>query len=210
MTVSVLFVLLSALLFTESDKSNEMKLRLIQTDDGSHSIHNDRLDEIYHSTAGAVQESLHVYIKAGYDEVDSEIEELNILEVGFGTGLNAWLTLLKCGQQQRKVNYVCLEPEPIPAPIFSKLNYPELEKCRGDKVMFLKLHENPVDTDVLIHEYFSLFKEECRIEDFDRGKNLFDLVYFDAFAPGVQPELWTLKIFNNIFLGSRMFLFIII
>ena len=196
--VSEVLVLLSTDMVTKSDKHNPA-LRLIITDDGSHSIRNDTLDEIYHSTAGAVQESLHVYIKAGYDEVDNEIEELNILEVGFGTGLNAWLTLLKCRQQKRKVNYVCLEPEPIPARIFSKLNYPDFEKCRGDKALFLKLHESPVDTSVVIHAYFTLLKDKCRIENFNQRKPLFDLVYFDAFAPDIQAELWTLEIFNNLF-----------
>lgn len=117
-----------------------MALKLIITDDGSHTLNDDTLNEIYHSTTGAVQESLHVYIRSGYNAIRHKFDALNILEIGFGTGLNAWLTLLECQKENKTIRYISLEPFPIPHEIYTKLNFTDHNQSCGNKENFLKLH----------------------------------------------------------------------
>jgi tRNA U34 5-methylaminomethyl-2-thiouridine-forming methyltransferase MnmC len=168
------------------------------TADGSHTLFIAGLDEHYHSVNGAVQESAHVFLHAGLHHCEKDT--VNILEVGFGTGLNAFLTLLDARNTNRKIHYTGLELYPLPKSIIEKLNYPEKYSIL-DKALYTKLHDVEWNKEVEILPDFYLSKIEC---DFTRFgftslQTAFDLIYFDAFAPDKQPEMWTQKIFDSMY-----------
>lgn len=173
-----------------------MQLQLITTEDGSHSIFVKDLNEVYHSRHGAVNESRHVFIEAGLKQ---RSEFVRILEVGFGTGLNAFLTLQQCLETGLKVDYVSLEPFPIEKEIWQQLNYPEIINMPHGNKMFRKLHECEWERFVEIHPQFRIKKHLSGIFEVELEDNYFDLVYFDAFAPEIAPDLWTLPVFQKIF-----------
>lgn len=176
-----------------------MSLKIIKTKDGSHTLHDDALNEIYHSVEGAVQESIHVYIRAGYQLARSKFKTINLLEIGFGTGLNTWITLLESYKENQAINYITLEPFPIPVNIYKQLNYPNQSLIKGNRDLFLQLHEQPWNEDIRITEYFTLSKHKTSIEKFIFESNNIHLVYFDAFAPDIQPELWKSEIFIKLY-----------
>lgn len=168
------------------------------TEDGSHTLFVPELNEHYHSTHGAIQESEHVFIDAGLQHCQKN--EVNILEIGFGTGLNAFLTLLEAEKASKKIDFTSLELYPISLADAEKLNYSELISP-AHKIDFLKLHSVDWGKWEQITLYFSLLKEQI---DFSNPvnyfpKNKFDIIYFDAFAPEKQPEMWTQEIFDKIF-----------
>lgn len=168
----------------------EQQPQLIKTGDGSHSLFNPLLNETYHSHHGALQESLYVFIKKGLDawlEQHSAAKSLSVLEVGFGTGLNAMLALQWARKHGIKLHFTTLEPYPISTAIAKELNYGELLE---DKEDFLRLHETTWEEDVLLYDYFVLHKTEQSLEQVSFPEAQFDVVFFDAFAPSKQPELW--------------------
>lgn len=170
------------------------------TADGSHTLFVHALDEHYHSTNGALKESEHVFIDAGLRYCKKS--NLKVLEIGFGTGLNAYLTLLDILQSERKVSYTAIEANPLPYHIVERLNYP---KMIGDidSDLFHKLHMAEWGIDVGIRPEFSLMKIKADLTQFDfNAVENVDLVYFDAFAPDKQPDMWKKYIFDNLF--SRM------
>ncbi len=183
-----------------------MQQQLITTEDGSHSIFVKDLNEVYHSRFGAINESMHVFIEAGFQflqplstsKVLSGLRT-NILEVGFGTGLNAYLTLKQCLKTGNQVNYVTLEPFPIKKDIWQQLNYPEIIKLPGGEKTFRELHNCEWEKSIEIHPRFSMRKHLSGIEKIELKDDFFNLVYFDAFAPEIAPELWTLSVFQKIF-----------
>lgn len=162
-------------------------LEIITTSDGSHTLRNKQLNETYHSIHGAVQESAHVFIKNGLQCYCEQLRSKNIsiLEVGFGTGLNALLTLQYAIKHQLQVRYTALEPFPLTQEVWSKLNYGE----RGEG-QFKALHEAEWDGEVFLTSAFTIHKHAQTLQDVELGGN-YDVIYFDAFAPAVQPELWT-------------------
>lgn len=164
-------------------------IELITTGDGSHSLLNKALDETYHSRHGALQESRYVFIKQGlnYYVEKTGSKQLSILEVGFGTGLNAWLTLQEAQRLNITISYTTLETYPLPASIWPTLNYAAGSEFEKD---FTKLHEAEWNKEVLINPSFILHKVEQSLQDFDTSEKNFDIIYFDAFAPNKQPELW--------------------
>lgn len=170
------------------------------TADGSHTLFVHALDEHYHSTNGALKESEHVFIDAGLRYCKKS--NLKVLEIGFGTGLNAYLTLLDILQSKRKVSYTAIEANPLPYHIVERLNYP---KMIGDidSDLFHKLHMAEWGIDVGIRPEFSLMKIKADLTQFDFNtvENV-DLVYLDAFAPDKQPDMWKQYLFDNLF--SRM------
>lgn len=171
---------------------------LLTTKDGSLTIHLPQWNESYHSKHGAIQEAYHVFIKNGLDFFRTE-KELNILEVGFGTGLNAFITLLENNQQTRKINYTAIEAYPVEATIYNQLNFYELLPKATDKQnLFLSLHTSPWEVKQSITADFKLIKHKMKFEEL-QFENQFDLIYFDAFGYRVQPELWTVDIFNRMF-----------
>lgn len=173
-----------------------MIFNLMITGDGSHSLYSDELHEGYHSKYGAVNESIHVFIRSGFGAF-ANANELNILEVGFGTGLNALLTQEAATRNRILTQYDAIEPFPLDKEIYTQLNYPKFIADEDSVLLFLSLHEAKWNNTTAINDFFKLKKYNCRFEEFATGGKLFDLVYFDAFSPDVQPELWTPEVFRK-------------
>ena len=169
------------------------------TADGSHTLFVPALNEHYHSTNGALQESELVFIHNGLHNLAVCLKEINLLEVGFGTGLNALLTVLEAKKQRRKINYVAVEPEPVDKEIIEKLNYSSLIGSTEAIGYFKKLHESSWTYPTFLSDYFILSKIHAKLEDITLRDEQFHLIYFDAFGPDVQPELWTEAIFNQLY-----------
>lgn len=169
-----------------------MKREIITTADGSTTIHLPDWDEQYHSKHGAIQEAYHVFVKHGLDLFTEE--KIHLLEIGFGTGLNALITFLESEKREQNVHYVGVEAYPVAMSEISKLNYIEALKAHEHAAVFEQLHVQSWDEP---HQVTPTFSLEKRQQFFDQisDENLFDLVYFDAFGARVQPELWTEDIF---------------
>lgn len=181
------------------DKEKAALLQVIECEDGSHTLYRRDLDEHYHSVFGAISESNHIFINAGYAFLSRNLSEINVLEVGFGTGLNAFLTLLEAEKEGVTVSYTGVESVKLPEEIISKLNYVELIEDEQAKEVFDRIHTSSWDENQAISSKFYLKKIESKIEDVNLIQNHFDLVYFDAFAPDIQSELWTIEIFQKLY-----------
>jgi tRNA U34 5-methylaminomethyl-2-thiouridine-forming methyltransferase MnmC len=175
-----------------------MKVELVTTGDGSSSLFVPELNEHYHSTFGAIGESKHIFIEAGFNAKVSGSNEIHILEVGFGTGLNAYLTLLESNKGKAKIKYTSIEPNILPESITGDLNYASIIN-QSDVELFTKLHAASWNQLVEISPFFSLKKLNGYLETIQLPLMKFDLIYFDAFGPDVQPDLWTESIFKKIF-----------
>lgn len=179
--------------------------KLITTSDGSHSLFVEAWDESYHSIHGAIQESKHVFIEAGLNSPDLILEEektLEVLEMGFGTGLNAFLTYLAA--KNKPIHYTSLEAYPIDLEMVQKLNYTKLlEVNEADTIIFEKMHQSNWNQTVSISSNFHLCKLNQQLEEANLPSNHFHLVYYDAFAPSAQPELWTEAIFSKLYRSMR-------
>jgi tRNA U34 5-methylaminomethyl-2-thiouridine-forming methyltransferase MnmC len=171
-------------------------LQIITTKDGSQSLLNPELNETYHSIHGARQESLHVFIKNGLEFVvqQNANRAVKILEIGFGTGLNAWLTAHYAQANNVSVEYTTLEAFPINESIWQQLNYPQSESERDT---FYRLHHEPWDQWTEIRPGFMLKKLSTTLQLVSLDHGYFDLVYFDAFAPNKQPEMWELPMLQK-------------
>jgi tRNA U34 5-methylaminomethyl-2-thiouridine-forming methyltransferase MnmC len=166
------------------------------TEDGSCTLFVPSLNEHYHSTYGAVQESMHVFINSGLHHIG--IENPKILEIGFGTGLNALLTLLEAYRFQ-SITYDGLELNPLNWDTVGQLGYSGFLKLTNeDQKKFQAMHDLPWDRPILLQTGFTLNKIHAAIEEFEINNN-YDLVYFDAFAPEIQPELWVEPVFQKIY-----------
>ena len=181
---------------------NLKELQLIITDDGSHTIYVPSLHETYHSKFGAIQESRHIYINEGLSYwLNRNLQKsktLRVLEVGFGTGLNALLSAIYMKDHPEiSLKYHALEPKPLPADITEKLNYCRILRC-GEQIWNL-IHECKWGSEARISNNFRLFKDPALVEDFKNPYTYsYDLIFFDAFAPSKQPELWKTSIFEKI------------
>lgn len=166
-----------------------MPIKIITTEDGSHSLYDEELNETYHSTRGAWGESMHVFIKEGLEHwlFRNGSKEVSILEVGLGTGLNAFLTALHAEKWQQNIHFTSLEPFPLQKEIYENLNY---HKSEGERTLFMKIHEAEWEKEVRITDSFALHKTIQNLEDFNAVKRL-DLIFFDAFAPSKQPDVWS-------------------
>jgi len=176
-----------------------LKREIIQTEDGSVTIFIPELNECYHSIHGAVNESNHIFIEAGLKFVLKNQTSINILEVGFGTGLNAFLTAVNCRDLAYTIYYIGVEPFPLVIEEIEKLNYAEVCGNKENADYLKKIHLLPWEEQGWIGDNFSLLKRKKKIEEASLPDNVFDLVYFDAFAPSVQPELWKQSIFEKLF-----------
>jgi len=171
-----------------------MKRVLELTEDGSHTLYLPELDEHFHSIHGAVQESMHVFISNGLNRCKQT--EIHLLEIGFGTGLNALLTLLH--RREKNIRYYSLEKYPLTEEEFRRLNYAQNYPAEI-QTLFLEMHQCPWGQQVEITSNFELTKLNCDLRTVDLSElPVFDLVYFDAFAPGKQPDMWTDVIFEKI------------
>ena len=169
------------------------------TSDGSHTLYVPSLDEHYHSHYGAITESKHIFIGAGLASLTSR--NISILEVGFGTGLNALLTALYAGEHKIRVTYTSLEKYPLDPEIVQQLNYGMLTGSNGTE-LFEAIHSAPWGAPVMITEWFSLKKMQADLTA-DDPEGLFDLVFFDAFGPDKQPEIWTEEVMRRIAAVTR-------
>lgn len=172
----------------------------IITSDKSHTLFNEIIGEHYHSTFGAVQESEHIFIDAGLKFISENKSTISILEMGFGTGLNALLTLKFSQVHKLNINYFGVEAFPISIEQAMMLNYPELVGI--EKETFVKMHHCAKESEK-ISGNFVLNKSLAKLEDTNLPDNYFDLVYFDAFSPGSQPELWTEEVFQKVFKSMK-------
>ena len=171
------------------------QLKIVSSNDGSHTIYREDIDEHYHSIHGSIQESIHVFINAGLKDYlkTQQVSTLNILEIGFGTGLNALLTIEENYRLKQNINYHSLEPFPIPYSIIEKINFKEI-----NSEVFVKLHEVNWEINNSINDNFTFLKRIIKIEDF-KPTIKYDLIYYDAFGPNSQQEMWELKIFKQLY-----------
>ena len=176
-----------------------MKRNIITTADGSKTIQIEEWNEQYHSVHGAIQEAKHVFIKHGllfFKEMHPKTQPIQILEIGFGTGLNAYLTLLQSSETQTKIQYVGVEAFPVIAEEINQLNY--VEELKTDAKLFSKLHDTSWETEQDITGDFKLTKQKKEFKNI-KDTNTYNIIYFDAFGARVQPELWTETIFQKMY-----------
>ena len=177
-----------------------MEREIIYTGDGSHSMKIREMGVAYHSIHGAIQESRHVFIEAGFYASDrlERPDAVRIFEVGFGTGLNATLTLIESEKQKQNIYYETIELDPLKPEEAKTLNYCNVLQRQDLQKIFERLHECAWDEQIAIRPNFSFLKREDNLLNFETSET-FDLIYFDAFDPNVQPELWTQRIFEKMF-----------
>lgn len=211
-----------------------MQREIQVTEDGSHTLRVVELDECYHSTHGAIQESKHIFIKEGlwrFLSADGRLGEpdveqrkpcVNVLEIGFGTGLNAFLTLLEAEQNKILIQYTSLELYPLIEEEALLLNYPEVLQAADDdrgcpagegsdvlgrwddtpsgqkRRLFERLHQSTWGLNCAVSPYFLLHKIDADFTGYDL-QGMYDVIYFDAFSPEKQPEMWTEACFRTIF-----------
>ena len=172
--------------------------RIIQlTNDGSHTIAIPEMDVTYHSQHGAVGESLHVYIEAGLHPILKIVNEqpIHILEIGFGTGLNALLTLKEAITHQQPIHYIAIELFPLTQEEIEIINHGHILSMQKE---FLQLHAAVWEEEVLINEFFILKKIKVSLLELPIIYPV-NAIYFDAFSPTIQPELWTQDIFKKLY-----------
>jgi len=181
--------------------------KIILTEDGSATIHLAEWNESYHSKHGAVQEAYHVFIRNGLDFF-RESSEVSILEIGFGTGLNALISFLEISETHQKINYTGLEKYPVVENEFKALNYPQSLKDFNSDLKLSETEISAVYNSLMkanwqdfqaIHPNFQLQKFQEDFLEYEYPKEAFDLIYFDAFGARVQPELWSEELFEKLF-----------
>jgi tRNA U34 5-methylaminomethyl-2-thiouridine-forming methyltransferase MnmC len=179
-----------------------LKREIIITNDGSTTIHLPDLDEQYHSKHGAIQEAYHVFIDAGLEYFLKQLQPkpLKILEIGFGTGLNAFITLLEADKNKIPINFTGVEAYPISSSEIEKLNYPL--QLNSPSAYFKKLHQSEWERQINISTHFSILKRKQFFSEIN-DENNFHLIYFDAFGARVQPELWTEQIFKKMYTALK-------
>lgn len=171
-----------------------METQLIITEDGSHTLYVPEMDEHYHSHFGALTESQHIFINAGLARMGTP--RVSILEIGFGTGLNALLTVIHASKYHTSVSYTSLEKYPLDQPVIRQLNYGNLAGDGGEE-LFMAIHDAKWNSQIAINEWFTLDK---RVSDLtcDELTGVYDLIFFDAFGPDKQPEMWTEEVMRKI------------
>jgi tRNA U34 5-methylaminomethyl-2-thiouridine-forming methyltransferase MnmC len=171
------------------------------TEDGSHTIADEAFDVTYHSKHGAIQESMHVFINAGLNyfiqQQHAHNKSICVFEMGFGTGLNALLTLQQAIQLNQKIVYQTIEPYPLLKEEYAQLNYATLINKELQQ-SFIAMHECEWNKAVVVHPLFSFQKIKTDLQQFETTQQ-FDVIYFDAFDPNTQPELWTTTVFKKMF-----------
>ena len=166
------------------------------TSDGSSTIHLPEWNENYHSTHGAIQESKHVFIAKGFDRID--LSEISILEIGFGTGLNCFITFLEAIKNQKSIYYIGVEAYPVTKDEVAKLNYVTELKAENQQEIFDEIHNCTWEEKHHISSDFSFTKRKQFFNDIV-DVNQFNIIYFDAFGAEHQPELWTVNIFKKMY-----------
>lgn len=177
---------------------------LLKTKDGSPTLESKQYKATYHSIFGALEESIHVFISGGlYYQVQKGLKAIHIFEMGFGTGINAWLSSIEAAKYQVPIYYTSIEKHPIPAPIINELS--DHFQHHEMSPFFDSIQSASWSESVEINPFFHLHKVEKDIDDFV-FQNPFDIIYFDAFAPSCQPHLWEshlhTKLYKNLNQGG--------
>ena len=178
-----------------------MKREIVITADGSTTIHLPDWNEQYHSKHGAIQEAYHVFIKRGLEAVLNS--NVSILEIGFGTGLNCFITLLEAVKNNLNINYVGIEAYPVIDTEIQQLNYVSELKSGNSKALFDTIHSVTWEEKHQLGTHFKLTKRQQFFQDII-DVNTYDLIYFDAFGAEHQPELWTAIIFKKMFIALKL------
>lgn len=176
----------------------KIQREIIETSDGSKTIHLPEWNENYHSHHGALQEAKHVFLKNGLDDFVHQ-KEISILEIGLGTGLNAILTCQEATKLDLKINYSALEAYPVSEEELEALNYQSFLEDEVARSHYAQIHSAEWNQRQTISPNFSINKILDQLENCNFEKNQFDIIYFDAFGPRVQGELWSLEIFQMLF-----------
>ncbi|MCH2022671.1 MAG: tRNA (5-methylaminomethyl-2-thiouridine)(34)-methyltransferase MnmD [Saprospiraceae bacterium] len=171
--------------------------KLIQTEDGSHSIHSSQFNVNYHSLHGAIQETQTVFIDAALNFKSAYKKQISILGIGFGTGLNAFMTYLEANKQELDIKYTAIEAYPIEMHLAQQLNYPELLNASSERMSFLEMHRFKEEL-FRMSLNFSFYKRIAFFEDLAYDKE-FDIIYYDAFAPSSQPKLWERNVLSKMY-----------
>lgn len=179
---------------------SDLERRIVRTADGSLTLQLPAWQEQYHSLHGAVQEAYHVFIHKGLYSLPNQ--EIALLELGFGTGLNALITFLEARQRKLSIRYTGLEAFPVTQSEWEALDYGSLFSEPDATAIFQALHEAPWEAETALSETFRLHKRRMDFRELSDSE-AFDLVYFDAFGARVQPELWTEAIFSSVFRAVR-------
>lgn len=177
-------------------KLKKLKREIIQTSDGSTTIHLDEWNESYHSKHGAIQEAKHVFIKNGLSLFEGRA--ISILEIGFGTGLNAFISFLEASGLHQTIDYIGVEAYPVASEELVSMNYVQELNAQNELAIFKKMHESAWNEKIVLSDFFNLTKRQQFFQDIDDFEQ-FDLIYFDAFGYRVQPELWSTEIFQKMY-----------
>ena len=174
-----------------------MKREIVETGDGSKTIRIVDLDENYHSSHGALQEALHVFIKNGLLEF-KEKSQISIFEMGLGTGLNAFLSGIKADELKLKIEYSGVEAFPISEDEIIALEYAQLV---GDEnvELYKKIHSSSWEEMNEISAFFTLKKIKNHLQNLELEKESFDIIYYDAFGPRAQDEMWSVELFQKMY-----------
>ena len=177
----------------------EKEPQIRQTRDGSHTLWVDDLGESYHSLHGAITESQHVFIDQGLDHYKqlTDSREISILEIGFGTGLNALLTCKYSQEQKQRIKYTTLEPFPLNWELARQLNHAHYLDHPQGAFWFKELHITPWGQIEWLNPYFSILKRKEPVEDHHTSED-YQICFFDAFAPGKQPDIWDVRVLEVI------------
>ena len=186
-----------------------MTLEVIRTSDGSDTLFRGDLNQHYHSTFGAVQESRHIFIETGLLHLVEKLTHthrngtppFHLLEIGFGTGLNALLTQAEAEKHGIPIKYTAIEAFPLEERYWRELNYPHFFSSDDISAVFTAIHDAKWNEAAEISPHFTLNKIHCTLEAYFPEASDFDLIYFDAFGPDAQPELWTDQIFQHLYNG---------
>jgi tRNA U34 5-methylaminomethyl-2-thiouridine-forming methyltransferase MnmC len=173
-----------------------LKREIIQTSDGSTTIHIPEWKESYHSKHGAIQEANHVFIKNGLSLFEGK--DIAIMEIGFGTGLNAFITFLESSKLKQNIDYVGVEAYPVSNEELAAMNYVAELGVTSQQSIFNLMHQSNWEEKCIIDGHFDLTKRKQFFDDIV-DENYFDLIYFDAFGYHVQPDLWSTEIFRKMY-----------
>ncbi|MEX1001924.1 MAG: tRNA (5-methylaminomethyl-2-thiouridine)(34)-methyltransferase MnmD [Crocinitomicaceae bacterium] len=174
-----------------------MNSKVIVTEDNSSTLFLPHLNETYHSTKGAITESKHVFIKEGLFYGD--LKHLRLFEMGFGTGLNAILTYAAAHQHQLNIHYDCVEAFPLTPDQYKEMNYLQQLEMESLQIIFERMHTQPTEKIAALSDHFSFRKYLQKIEELQLKEEEYDLIYFDAFGPKVQAELWEENILKKMY-----------
>jgi tRNA U34 5-methylaminomethyl-2-thiouridine-forming methyltransferase MnmC len=169
--------------------------KIVKTDDNSNSLYSEYFKEHYHSIHGAINESNHIFIQSGL--LYSNLKTINVFEVGFGTGLNAFLSFIEGKNQDIHINYCSIEKFPISIEIAQELNFAKMISTAHQDI-FMELHNSDWNEEIEIDKSFTFKKIHSDFNDYHFIEK-YDIIYFDAFSPETQPELWSKEVFDKIY-----------